>query len=312
MKDLGKITVQVVQSIKNTYASGAKSFFQGSRSQASYRRSAVRGVRGSLNMLGGVQSSQGEMSDVLDFARRPSIAGSKDLLKSNWMRSMKGGSMARFAPGMARAIAALGVAGAVFAAVGVAVAAVVVAFKKLRAMLESFVAQVGQYNGKISAATALAEVAKIKASVKAGQGISGTFAAAYVRSESKLETALLRLQAAMVPLSTVFVGTFLDMMTSVVETLAGIFEAINRHWGEVQYAAGTAAQIGGIAGMVTGMGMGSFTYNMGSTLKEISKNTKATAKNTEKPVDWTEANQGFIADLALMGVDSSYAKSRLE
>ena len=252
------------------------------------------------------------IGSVAQFARRPSLTGATELLKSEGVqKALASRPLAKFAPTITKAVAAAGVFAAVFAA-AVAVGATVAAFMLAKRTLTNFAESIKDYSAKVTAAQARADYMRQSALIRAGMGTSGTAAARLTLEQGRFDAAMTRLMSALAPLLQTVVVPVMRVLTKVLTYLAAIAQAIATTMGNLSGFLADFYSIAGTIMMPFNPLAGVIAWEMSEEFEEMNKTLKEIKKNTnpDMDIDYAEANAPFIADLALMGV-TDYSKARL-
>lgn len=253
------------------------------------------------------------IGSVAQFVRRPSLTGATDLLKSEGVqKALSSRSLAKFAPTITKAVGAVGVLAAAFAAAAVAVGVTVATFVLAKRTLANFAESIKDYSAAVTAAEARADYMRQSALIKAGMGSSGTAAARITLQQGRFDAAMTRLMSALAPLLQSFVVPVMRVLTKIITYVAAIAEVLATTLTNIS---GFLADLYGVLGMVImpfNPVAGLIMQEMGEEFEQMNKTLKDIKKNTspDMDIDYAQANAPFIADLALMGV-TDYAKARL-
>lgn len=316
MRDLGRLTVNVVQKIASATGTSAvmgprKGGYLGGLippaglKPTTYAYRAAQAISGANASLAAGRRREGAALELNDFLRRPSAAGAQQLLGGDFGSILKTGKAARFAPIITTAISAIGKLGSFALVAGVAIGAMIAGIKKAAQAIAAFTEKVGDYSGRISAARAKADVEREMAKIRAPRGLAGIAGAEFESAMGDLEAAFTRLQAAATPLLTTFVVPALRALEMVVDALSWILEVVNKWFGVITAILGTVIAAIGIALMATlnpiGLAVGGALVGIGAGVIYMGQKLNQIDKNTRPQDDFTDANAPFLNDLRLMG-----------
>lgn len=316
MRDLGRLTVNVVQKIASATGTSAvmgakKGGYLGGLippaglKPSTYTYRATQAISGATGSLDKWRRRENAALDLNDFLRKPSAAGAQQLLGGDFGAMLKGGKAARFAPIITTGISAIAKLGAFASVAGLALGVMVAGIKKAAQAIAAFTEKVGEYSGRISAAKAMADVERETAKLRAPKGLAGIAGAEFERAMGGLEASFTRFQAAITPILTTFVIPAMRALELVVDTLSWIFEMVNKWFGTITLILGTVIAAIGVALMATlnpvGLVVGAALAGIGAGVIYMGQKLSQIDKNTRPKDDFTDANAPFLNDLRLMG-----------